>query len=360
MAGPRVQDFTATTPRLAVEVMAGEVFELLLGLFVLGAGHDEGGGDFEVEEAWYEAMRTDVPADHLEVIGGLRDCCGVWLSLVGDAAVLGPPFTLDRFVGHLAETDPVALRRRMLSVANMQDRDPIDERVLERAAAGGPGALDGLPRWCTESSGLVALLELEPAEARTLLIEMLTRFREAGPFPPETVAVLERDAEHKRALARHMDLERLVEVATNGITVAPQQDLAGVILIPSVVVRPWVIITERDGHRIFCYSVADEHLSADPEAPPSWMVQFYKALGDERRLRILGRLAEGPASLSELVGVLGLAKSTVHHHVRQLRSAGLVRVTVGDEKEYSLRVDAVPEAARLLEGFLGLGMRSEE
>ena len=94
-------------------------------------------------------------------------------------------------------------------------------------------------------------------------------------------------------------------------------------------------------------------IGADPDAPPSWLVQFYKALGDERRLTILKRLAEGPASFGDLVELLDLAKSTVHHHIRQLRQAGVVRVTVGAEKEYSLRLGTVPEAARLLEGFLG-------
>lgn len=351
---PKVQDFTASKPRLAVQVAAGEVFELLLSLFVLGAGPDHGGDDYEIDGAWFDEMRAKLPGDVLALIQGLSDCCFVWLPLVGDAHALGPPYTIDRFLTYLEDADPVVLRRRILSVAS-ESNAPIDEAVLEAAAAGDPDALARLPEWCTECTALLSLLEPSPTETRRMIIDVVRRFRDASPFGPETVAVLERDAEHKRSLARRMDPERLVETATNGITVTPQPDLAGVILIPSVVARPWVIITERGDQRIFCYSVADEHLSADPDAPPSWLVQFYKALGDERRLQILGHLAEGPASLGDLVARLGLAKSTVHHHVRQLRTAGLVRVTVGDEKEYSLRTDAVPEATRLLEGFLGLG-----
>ena len=105
--------------------------------------------------------------------------------------------------------------------------------------------------------------------------------------------------------------------------------------------------------RLFAYPVTDEAMSADPDAPPEWVVKFYKALGDERRLRILRILHEGPVGLRDLAERMDLTKSTVHHHVSILRRAGLVRVTVGADKEYSLRTDAVPQAGALLQGFLG-------
>jgi DNA-binding transcriptional ArsR family regulator len=38
------------------------------------------------------------------------------------------------------------------------------------------------------------------------------------------------------------------------------------------------------------------------------------------------RIAAGEASLTQLVAETGLAKSTVHHHLAQLRSAGLITV----------------------------------
>ena len=108
---------------------------------------------------------------------------------------------------------------------------------------------------------------------------------------------------------------------------------------------------QRRGRQIF-YSVADEHLLADPDAPPSYLVDLYKALGDERRLRMLAILGEGDAGLMEIADRVDLAKSTTHHHLRILRSAGLVRVTVGENKSYSLRREGGPEAARLLDAYL--------
>jgi DNA-binding IclR family transcriptional regulator len=63
-------------------------------------------------------------------------------------------------------------------------------------------------------------------------------------------------------------------------------------------------------------------------------------------------LSEGDAGLMEIAEHVDLAKSTAHHHLRILRSAGLVRVTVGDTKGYSLRRDQIPETARMLDAYL--------
>jgi len=346
----RVRDFTTAEPRLAVEVAAGDAFEALLSLYALGGDEEE--ADFEIGSGWFEEVRGRAPAGLLERLAEIGDW-SVWMALIAEVSRLGAPYSMERLLEHLVGSDPVALRRSLIGVGVCQVEDRIPEEALDAAAAGEAEAVAGADGWCAKCPGLLRLLRMPPAESRDVLVGLLGEFwEEAAPVPEGTVAVLERDADHKRSLARRMDPEGLVEKATNGI--APGPGVEEVILVPSVIIRPWVLIVERNGTRIFCYSVAEENLGGDPDAPPSWLVQFYKALGDERRLSILRRLAEGPASLGELVEHLDLAKSTVHHHVRQLRTAGLVRVTVGEDREYSLRTGAVPEAARLLEGFLGM------
>src|SRR5262245_30354282 len=133
-------------------------------------------------------------------------------------------------------------------------------------------------------------------------------------------------------MARTMEPSLLVENATNGVTFTMLPEVAGIILVPSIVTRPWVTITETASrHRVFCYPVAEEHLMADPDAPPSYLVGVYRALGDERRLRLMRILGEGPISLADVTARMGLAKSTVHHHLSILRQAGLVRVAVSED-----------------------------
>ena len=51
-----------------------------------------------------------------------------------------------------------------------------------------------------------------------------------------------------------------------------------------------------------------------------------RALGDDLRTRIVVLLRERAASTTELAEKLGLAKSTVGHHVKVLEKAGLIRV----------------------------------
>jgi predicted transcriptional regulator len=52
--------------------------------------------------------------------------------------------------------------------------------------------------------------------------------------------------------------------------------------------------------------------------------QFFKALADANRLKIIGLLANGSYSVEQLAGLLDLSSSTVSHHLAKLSKAGLV------------------------------------
>ena len=52
---------------------------------------------------------------------------------------------------------------------------------------------------------------------------------------------------------------------------------------------------------------------------------FHKALADVNRLRMVQRLAEGPATVGELIETVGLSQPLVSWHVAKLRTAGIVR-----------------------------------
>ena len=53
--------------------------------------------------------------------------------------------------------------------------------------------------------------------------------------------------------------------------------------------------------------------------------QFFKALGDARRLRIVGALLEGELDAGQLAVVAGRDSSTVSRHLRVLVEAGILR-----------------------------------
>lgn len=53
--------------------------------------------------------------------------------------------------------------------------------------------------------------------------------------------------------------------------------------------------------------------------------QSFRALGDPTRLRILRLVAEAPLNVSELVSLVGVAQSSVSHHLGKLRGLELIR-----------------------------------
>jgi DNA-binding transcriptional ArsR family regulator len=76
-------------------------------------------------------------------------------------------------------------------------------------------------------------------------------------------------------------------------------------------------------------------------------VSLFHSLADPTRLRIVRRLRQGEARVSDLVAEMGMAQSTVSEHVACLRDCALVEGRVqGRQVFYSL---ARPELIDLLE-----------
>ena len=92
-------------------------------------------------------------------------------------------------------------------------------------------------------------------------------------------------------------------------------------------------------------------MSNELEQTQLGLLEFFKALADETRLKIVGLLANGPRTTDQLAQALGLRAPTVSHHLDKLMAAGLVapEPTRGHEKPYALRLDSLhASASRLL------------
>jgi ArsR family transcriptional regulator len=82
---------------------------------------------------------------------------------------------------------------------------------------------------------------------------------------------------------------------------------------------------------------------------------FHKALADVNRLRIVRRLADGEASVAELIAHVGLSQPLVSHHLKRLRTAGLIETRrVGRETVATLRPEAFGEVAARERAILGV------
>ena len=86
---------------------------------------------------------------------------------------------------------------------------------------------------------------------------------------------------------------------------------------------------------------------------------FFKALGEEMRLKIVELLLPGELCVCEIIEELGLSQPAVSHHMKILKQAGLVR----DRREgkwvhYSLDKDAFDYSDNMLQDRLFLPVRS--
>lgn len=87
-----------------------------------------------------------------------------------------------------------------------------------------------------------------------------------------------------------------------------------------------------------------------PEVGQTQLLQFFKALADETRLRILGLVSAGEYRVSDLAAQLGLSEPTVSHHISRLREVGLLNVrTEGANRYYRLNTETLKRLHRFVE-----------
>jgi DNA-binding transcriptional ArsR family regulator len=77
------------------------------------------------------------------------------------------------------------------------------------------------------------------------------------------------------------------------------------------------------------------------------LLSFFKVLGNESRLKILGLLANQERSVGELAALLELREPTVSHHLATMKELGLVNVRAeGNNRIYWLDVKVLESMSR--------------
>jgi DNA-binding transcriptional ArsR family regulator len=245
----------------------------------------------------------------------------------------------------------------ILEIAGLDEfpgaHDQLDDLIL-RTAAGDRAAAREL---ATSGQGLghhgapklARWLPRVAPRLRKSLIELVSLWRRDlfGAEEKRLAAILERDAQAKLALARRLNPAELLEQATNGFMWVDQPGVDSIALLPTWVMRPWTLDGRAGSTAVISYPVADESLGGNGDAVAAQAVKLARVLADESRIRAIQLMAVEPLSLQELADKLGLRKSTVHHHLAELRAAGLLRVPMGT-KRYSLRREPLDRFGSLL------------
>jgi DNA-binding transcriptional ArsR family regulator len=353
----RVMDLTGRSTASPVLIESGPVPELLVSLCAYGLPSDH--ATFEAGPGWIEMIRTRSTPEFTAAFDRIGPSSGkAWVNLIGLAMATSTWRSVKDFLRVASSLSPMDARLYLLGYHVPAYQGTISRDVLRRAAEGDRRAIDVLVADGCYFGGeaghtLEPLLRLSPEETKDLMVEVLTRWHHDvfATGEEDAVAILSRDADAKRAMAGTVSPGELIESAS-GIEFVPRPDVARVYLIPQIAMRPWVLLCEHDDTRLFCYPVTDESMGGDPDAPPGTLVRLHRALGDEKRIRILKAVATSAPTLQELADRFDVPKSTLHHHMAILRAAGLIRVTSDDERRYSVRFDVIPEASSLLDAYL--------
>lgn len=338
-----------------VQVEAAPAYELLMTLAVMS---DTSGREaYELDTGWYDAARRSASGDLLQQIDAWGGSDMLWAHLVSLAYESPPPRDVPAFLAHLTETDAMEVRLHLLGYYGRALRRLTPPHVIAAAAAGDRAAQDEFLRSSYPDDGgwqraLAAVIPLDAESTKRQALAILHGWNNKVFRAQEQalMAALQRDAESKQALLRTSSALEVLKVALPGYEYVPELRLQRVLLIPSLVVRPLIHTLDHADTRIFVYGVADESMVASSDTPHPRLMRLARALGDERRLRILRRLASGDCTLHELATHFGVRDTTLLHHLVILRGAGLVRVREG--KRYHLERHAVPEMGRLLETYL--------
>ncbi|HUH97423.1 MAG TPA: metalloregulator ArsR/SmtB family transcription factor [Anaerolineales bacterium] len=166
--------------------------------------------------------------------------------------------------------------------------------------------------------------------------------------------VLQAGIEHARQLADHLTVSELISKLSQGVS---YEEPIGkeLILVPTFWMTPLVQLERiSEDKQIFLFGARPSTMSAIPgELVPEGLLIALKALADPTRLKILNYLSKEELTPSELSRRLNLRAPTVVHHLKELRLAGLVNLTLrGQEKFYGARLEALDSTHIDLKRFL--------
>jgi DNA-binding transcriptional ArsR family regulator len=319
----------------STEVAAGTAFALLVDLAAASREPREG-----------------QPEDLRAALDAVGDTEGeTWLNLLGVALDAGAPYSAERLAKALRSSDGVEIRRHLLgryawSWCTLGGIDDIEDAAAGDAAAAA--RLLAKPRYYggDAASSLATLIGLDAAETkRRLLVAVEAGARTLPTDAGEVLAAAERTAHDTLAAD---PLPDAIERLTTGYRYVPEVEAERVVLVPHLQPSLPLVLAQHRSARLIAYR-AQADRGREERA-----VVLGRALADARRVEILALVGRGVGRSSELVEATGLSRSTVHHHLAQLRDAGLVGLE-GNARAYTYtpRHEAIEEIAELIAHIVG-------
>jgi DNA-binding transcriptional ArsR family regulator len=332
----RLMSIGHTTVLPSVEIQTGTAFALLLALAA--------------------ASRTaldELQPELGDALARIGDSEGEsWLNLLGVPLDADAPPTSEHLLRTVDALDPVDLRLHLLgrhawswcTLGGIED--------IESAARGERAAIRRLlahPRYYGghARSSLGKLLRLDPEETRDRIADAIavgSRHLVAA----EAEAELRAAGAAARSLLDEEPVLSAIERIATGYRYVPEPEAERVLLIPHLEPELPLVLAQHRSTRLIAYLATPDRSREDR------LLALGRALADPKRVEILAHVGRGTGRATDLVAATGLTRSTVHHHLAQLRETGLVALE-GNARAYTYvpRREAAREAAALVAGLIG-------
>jgi DNA-binding transcriptional ArsR family regulator len=320
-----------------VGVASGSAFDLLVALAAATA-----------------APRASLDPDLRAALDAVGDTVGEsWLNLLGVSIDAGAPYTARRLRGAVDRLDPIDLRLLLLGRYAWSWCTLAGTDTIEQAAAGDASAARRLlvhERYYAGRAreALSVLLALDPVETKRRLTQALDAGERSLLSDRPGLAAALADAETTAAEALEaLPLVDAISRVTEGYRYVPEPEAERVLLVPHAEKSPALVLAQHHATRVIVYRARvagglEQRIAA-----------VGHALSDPRRVEVLALLGRGVDRAPALVEATGLSRSTVHHHLAELRTARLVELE-GNARAYRYlpRLGALEDTAALLAELL--------
>jgi DNA-binding transcriptional ArsR family regulator len=336
-----------------VDVDASPIYELLLQMTVFTGF--ENLETFDIGRDWADTQRQRCSPHLLEALDRLGGPFASLDQLMGIQTSQPSP-SVPAFLRRLEQLPPHELVLHMTGFYSELHAEDVETTIM--AAVSGsrkarPAAARALAGDMLERQESIAKLLAVPAgDLKELTLEVISEWYERVFASDEPAArnLLAADARAKHTLIG-TDPERLILIAT-GIKFGIKDRFKKVLLIPTLVMRPWVGVVNYKRLRIYAYPVVEDPTSI--ETARRGLARTYQALGDEARLRILKLLADHALTLEELCRRLEQPEPVVRAHIAVLRAGRIVQINCDEQMTYQLRGDIMRVIGQPLQSYLKL------
>jgi len=346
----------------------GTAYELFISLHVLLEPEY-----FGIRPSYAASIRSRIPAAERKLLEDLYPILGVPLKWLHD---LSAPKDAISALWALKQIPPA---RRMIELYRVEDpyegNNPEEEEkhkgyksILLRIAAEGKWTstdVDFFHKLFTKKHGNfkreAAESALEwwsrPAELGEAYLTAFQSYYQAF-FEEEEKRIepaLRAGLERAQALAATVSFEELFIELSQGLQIGNEFNVDNFIFAPAFWTTPLVFFEKFDANTmILTFGARPADMSVIPgEIVPDALVRSLKALADPTRLKILRYLVSESLTPSEIARKLQLRPPTVTHHLKELRLAGLVELSLThEENRYTARKQALHAVYENLNAFL--------